>query len=106
MIEKQEEKRMNKNLIEKVKKAASAEEVVALAKEAGIELTEDHALNLFEKLHHADGELADEELANASGGSKCLGGDDCRYFEKKDRNYNGRVDCRECYWYRDGWCIE
>ena len=51
----------------KAKAAKNAEELIALAKENGIEMTEEEAKNLFAKLH-AEGELADDELANVSGG--------------------------------------
>ena len=56
----------------KAKAAKSAEELLALAKESGIEMTEEEAKNLFAKLH-AEGELADDELGNVSGG---CGGDE------------------------------
>ena len=53
--------------IAKAKAAKTAEELLALAKENGMELSEEEAKNLFAKLH-AEGELADEELSNVSGG--------------------------------------
>ena len=52
----------------KAKAAKSAEELLALAKENGMELTEEEAKNYFEQWHK-EGELADEELDNVSGGS-------------------------------------
>ena len=54
-------------LIEKAKTAKSTEELIALAKENGIELTEDKAEEYFERLNRS-GELSDEELDNVSGG--------------------------------------
>lgn len=51
----------------KAKQAASAEELLALAKESGIALTEDEAKKYFAERHHA-GELADDELDNVAGG--------------------------------------
>ena len=54
-------------LIEKAKQAKSAEELLALAKENNIELTEDEAKEYFEWLNK-QGELSDEELDNVSGG--------------------------------------
>ena len=57
----------------KAKAAKSAEELIALAKENGIELTEEEAAKYFADLHK-EGELADEELENVSGGSFCSNG--------------------------------
>ncbi len=54
-------------LIEKAKQAKSHEELIALAKENGIELSEDKAKEYFERLNRS-GELSDEELDNVSGG--------------------------------------
>ena len=51
----------------KVKQAKSAEELFALAKENGIEMTEEEAEKYFAELHK-EGELADDELDNVSGG--------------------------------------
>jgi predicted ribosomally synthesized peptide with nif11-like leader len=95
---------IDRNLIKKAEAAASTEELIVIAKEAGIELTKEQVTKVFEKLHRADGELADEELANASGGSKCLTGDNCRYFIARDSDYTGRVDCKKCHWESHGWC--
>lgn len=54
----------------KAKAAKSIEELLALAKENGIELTEDKAQKYFAELHK-EGEIADEELENAAGGGLC-----------------------------------
>lgn len=51
----------------KAKAAKSVEELLALAKENNIELTEEEAAKYFSELHK-EGELADEELENVSGG--------------------------------------
>ena len=53
--------------IEKARQANSPEELLALAKENGIELSEDKAKEYFERLNNS-GELSDEELDNVSGG--------------------------------------
>ncbi len=61
----------NKNtseLLEKAKQAKSPEELMALAKENGTELTEESAGAYFEQLHKT-GEVAEDELGNVSGGS-------------------------------------
>ena len=67
---------LNKELLEKAKTATSAEELLALAKENGIEMTEEEAKEYFSKLNTKTGELADDELDNVSGG--CSSGDEER----------------------------
>ena len=59
---------MDKNLILKAKQAKSPEELIALAKENGTEMTEESAKAYFDQLRKT-GELADEELDNVSGGA-------------------------------------
>lgn len=54
-------------LVEEARGAASAKELLALAQENGIELTEEEAEAYFEKLHRS-GEMSDEELDNVAGG--------------------------------------
>lgn len=54
-------------ITEKAKQARSAEELVSLAKENGIELPDDKAREYFERLNESS-ELSDEELDNVSGG--------------------------------------
>ena len=51
----------------KAKAAESAEELLALAKEAGIEMTAEEAAKNFAELHK-EGELSDVELDNVAGG--------------------------------------
>ena len=59
--------RFTNEIIEKVKTAKSAEELLAMAKAENIELTEEQAAKAFAELNKA-GELSDEELENAAGG--------------------------------------
>lgn len=54
-------------MILKAKQAKSAAELLALAKENGVEMTEENANKYFEQLHKS-GELSDEELDNVAGG--------------------------------------
>ena len=58
---------MDKELFEKAKGAKSAEELLSLAKENGMELTEEEAAAYFAQLNKS-GELSDEELDNVAGG--------------------------------------
>ena len=65
---------MNEEMITKAKEAKSVEELMALAKENGIELNEEDAIMYFEQLNAKKGELSDDELENVSGGG-CHNGD-------------------------------
>lgn len=58
---------LSKELLEQAKAASSAEELIALAKENGAELTQEEAQAYFAQLHKS-GELSDEELDNVAGG--------------------------------------
>lgn len=59
---------MNNELIAKAKQAKTPEELMTLAKENGIELTEESAKAYFNQLNPKTGELADDELDNVAGG--------------------------------------
>ena len=56
-----------KELLEQAKEAKSAEELMSLAKENGMELTKQEAEAYFAQLNKS-GELSDEELDNVAGG--------------------------------------
>ncbi len=58
---------MTNELILKAKECKSAEELLALAKENGIEMTAEEAAEKFTALNNV-GELSDDELENAAGG--------------------------------------
>jgi hypothetical protein len=79
-------------LIAVAKKAASPEELLALAKEEGLEITSEAAADYFAKLHPVDGELSDEELDNVSGG----GCSDRGAPSGKKVNGNGSCDKWSC----------
>ena len=59
---------MNEEMIAKAKEAKSVEELMALAKETGIELAEEDAKMYFEQLSAKKGELSDDELDAVAGG--------------------------------------
>ncbi len=59
----------NTELLEKAKKANSPEDILAIAKENGVELTAEQAAAYFKQITVKSGELADEELANVAGGA-------------------------------------
>ena len=58
---------MNKeDFLAKLKGVKSVDDVIALAKENGLEIAPDKAKELFDKL--SGGELTDEQLENVAGG--------------------------------------
>ena len=59
--------KINNELIAKAKQAKSPEELIALAKENGTELTEESAKAYFDQLHKT-GEVTEDELSGVSGG--------------------------------------
>lgn len=61
--------------IEMAKQAKSAEELAELAKENGVDITEDEAREYYEQLNKT-GELSDDELDNVSGGCGNSSGND------------------------------
>lgn len=60
--------KFSNELIEKAKQAKSAEELLALAKENKIEMTEEEAGAYYAQLHPTSGEISDDELDNVAGG--------------------------------------
>ena len=100
--------KMNNELLAKAKGAKTPEELLAIAKENGTELTEESAKAYFELLHPKTGEISDDELDNVSGGG-CYKGDRlvvsvlhvCRDWKCK-RDGSDRVErmgepgCRTC----------
>ena len=59
-------------LLEKAKAAKSVAELLDIAKENNIELSEEQAKTYFAQLSPKNGELSDEELDNVSGGMRPL----------------------------------
>ncbi len=62
---------MTKEIIEKAKQTKTSEELLALAKENDMNMTEEEAKAYFEQLHAKTGELSDDELDDVSGGTTC-----------------------------------
>ena len=60
--------KLTEEMLEKAKNAKSAEELLILAKEIGMEMTEEQAKQCFSYLNPNVGELSDDELDNVSGG--------------------------------------
>ena len=59
--------KVKKDLLEKAKAAKTVEELLDMAKNENIDITEKEAAKIFADLHQS-GELSDEELDNAAGG--------------------------------------
>ena len=91
-------------LIAKAKATKSAEELLELAKENGIELTEEEAKTCFEQLH-TNGAVSDDDLdAVAGGGSLCaffeaffrlktkINGNTCPNCEEKTNKFEKTVN--------------
>ncbi len=63
---------MTNEMIRKAKECKSTDELLALAKENGIEMTAEEAAEKLAALNNM-GELSDDELENAAGGGVCGG---------------------------------
>ena len=97
---------INTELIAKARTAKSPEELLALAKENGIELTEETAKMYFDQLHPKTGELDDDELDNVAGGCysqggrlKTTSGYRCKHFSQGQSSVGLKGTCAQCsYW--------
>ena len=74
--------KLSHEIVEKIKSANSADEVLAIAKECNVEISAEEADKYFHQLH--SGELDDDLLDNVSGGcdESFDGGDDDDYEDK------------------------
>ena len=66
---------LNNEIRAKAKAAKTPEELIEIAKENDVEMTEESAKAYFDLLHPKTGEMSDDELDNVSGGG-CRGNDD------------------------------
>ncbi len=106
--------KLTPELLEKAKQAKNSEELIALAKENGIELTAEEANTYFEKLNPKDSELSDDELDSVAGG-KCgtiyydgypvvSNFNSCEYYSES--SWDGSGYCMDCTYLgvgADGW---
>ena len=86
---------MNQELVNKARKAKSVEELLALAKENGIELTNEQAKEYFAQLNPTKGELSDDELEDVAGGG-CFGEEE-RYCPNCQTRLEMRASCHGLY---------
>ena len=88
---------MNQELVNKARKAKSVEELLALAKENGIELTNEQAKEYFAQLNPTKGELSDDELEDVAGGG-CFGGEE-RYCPNCQTRLERLGGCHGTYYF-------
>lgn len=92
---------MNSELLQKAGEARTPEELQALAKENGMDITPEQAREYFDRLHQT-GELDDDELENVSGGCGGGGGPSVPkgYVEILKPYYYGckYYMCKDCCW--------
>lgn len=72
------DKRFSNEQIERSKECKTVGELLALAKENGIELTEAEAQNYFAFMHPENGSLSDSELEMVTGGCEAYSCEYCR----------------------------
>ena len=60
---------LSNELLAKARAAKTPKELLAMAKENNIGLTEEEAKTYFDRLHPRTGELSDDELDNVAGGA-------------------------------------
>ncbi len=79
---------ISEDLIKKAKTAGTVEELLAMAKENGYEMTEEQAKTAFSRLN-STGELADDELEAVAGGvGSCVNNyDKCPYCQSSSIIY-------------------
>ena len=90
-------------MIEKAKAAKSAEELIALAKDNGVEMTADEAATYFAQLDPKSGELAEvnEECRNCPYFKYCAAG--CRAVALTLTGDKMGVDLSKCLFFKKGY---
>ncbi len=102
---------LNDAILEKAKNAKVPEELLSLARENGVDLTEKEAESYFARLNSKEGELSDDELDSVAGGRKCgtmyydhrpvvtIGNSCGRYRDEKTKRYDtGNGKCGTCFY--------
>ena len=102
-------KNLTPEMIEKVKAAKSAEELLEVAKAGGVEMTADEAKTYFAQLNPKSGELDDDDLDNVAGGAGGCGdptNKDLFPEGSKMRRKKGPCVCGDNVWIAEyGWDI-
>ena len=79
---------ISNELLEKAKKAKSAEELLEVAKSENIEFSPEQADKVYAELHKS-GEISDEELDNVAGGCEHTYHDACPACGNRSFSYYG-----------------
>ena len=99
---------LNNEIRAKAKAAKTPEELIEIAKENDVEMTEESAKAYFDLLHPKTGEMSDDELDDVAGGACYRGdgrmvttvGNSCRSWRCKQHNKKMDSDhrpvCIEC----------
>ena len=99
---------LNNEILAKAKAAKTPEELIEIARENDVEMTEEGAKAYFDLLHPKTGEISDDELDNVAGGACYRGdgrmvttvGNSCRSWRCKQHNKkmdnDHRPVCIEC----------
>lgn len=85
---------MRNEVIEKAKQAKTPDELMAFARETGMDLTAEEAQRYFRQLHPTVGELSDDELDDVSGGG--CSGSDSDSVETDNGDYFYQWVCPSC----------
>lgn len=99
---------MDSALLEKAKKTRSKEELIALCRDNGYDISENDARRYYDALHKS-GEIDDDDLNSVSGGAcytndgylKTTIGHSCKYYERQSGVNPNALDntCYACkYW--------
>ena len=98
--------KFSNEIIAKAKEAKTSEELMDLAKENNIDLTEEEAKRYYAQLHPTMGELSDDELDNVAGGGcysedgrlETTCGHKCKHYVE-GRKSGVKGTCYRCkYW--------
>lgn len=86
---------MTQDLLAKAKACKTPEELLSLARENGLELTETQAKDYYAKLNPGNEEIADEELSSVSGGG-CGSEPEPEPEPPQESNFISYIPCPRC----------
>ena len=98
---------LNNEIRAKAKAAKTPEELIEIARENDVEMTEESAKAYFDLLHPKTGEMSDDELDNVAGGGcysqggrlKTTSGYRCKHFSQGQSSVGLKGTCAQCsYW--------
>ena len=98
---------LNNEILAKAKAAKTPEELIEIARENDVEMTEESAKAYVDLLHPKTGEMSDDELDNVAGGGcysqggrlKTTSGYRCKHFSQGQSSVGLKGTCAQCsYW--------